>query len=112
MVADFGPSVDVIMLGVVDLRYDMGLSGFGGEEPEFLQAIKTVEQAAQANNLPIAGFALGPQIATRLSQGWTMLLISADTLSLLAGQAGSLVAGREAVKGFLTSKKEDANGSA
>jgi 2-keto-3-deoxy-L-rhamnonate aldolase RhmA len=103
--------VDALIIGPADLRFDMGLAGFAGEEPEYLEAFKIVERAARANNLPIAGFAFGPQINLRLSQGWTLLMITADCLVLLAGQAGSLVTARNAVKEFLVFK-EDANGSA
>jgi 2-keto-3-deoxy-L-rhamnonate aldolase RhmA len=111
MVSDLTSAVDALMIGPGDLRLDMGLPGFAGEEPEYLEAFKIVERAARVNNLPIAGFARGPQIGLRLSQGWTLFIITADCLALLAGQAGSLFAGRNAVKEFINSK-ENVNGSA
>jgi uncharacterized membrane protein len=95
------------MVGPADLRFDMGLPGFTGEEPEYLEAFKIVERAARANHLPIAGFALGSLAGLRLSQGWTMLMVAADCLALVAGQASSLVANRNAVKEFRALQEEE-----
>jgi len=69
-----------------------------GEEPEFVEALKTVERASKANNIPIAGFAFTPMIKRRISEGWTLLMTAADFLALVAGQTGALVASRALVQ--------------
>ncbi|KAG9003464.1 hypothetical protein FRB94_009999 [Tulasnella sp. JGI-2019a] len=93
------PGIDGIMVGTVDLRLSMRLPvGFGGPEPEFIAAVDAIETAAKRNDLSLVAFGLGPALEAKAQKGYTMLMISADLLALIAGQAGSLKAGREVIK--------------
>jgi 2-keto-3-deoxy-L-rhamnonate aldolase RhmA len=82
--------VDSLMVGPTDLRFDMGLPGMYGTEPEFNEAIAAVDRAARANNIPIAGFAFGPAIKTRIEWGWSVLMVSSDLFALTAAESLTL----------------------
>ncbi|KAG9023173.1 hypothetical protein FRB95_013472 [Tulasnella sp. JGI-2019a] len=87
------------MVGAVDLRLSMRLPvGFGGPEPEFIAAVDAIETAAKRNKLSLVAFGLGPALEAKARKGYTMLMISANLLALIAGQAGSLKVGREVIK--------------
>jgi 4-hydroxy-2-oxoheptanedioate aldolase len=51
--------IDSVWLGSLDLRVSMGLSGFWGEEPEWLDAINMFRATLRKHNMPYSGMATG-----------------------------------------------------
>ena len=54
-----GEHIDSIWLGNLDCRVSMGLPGFWGEEPEWIQAMNTLRATLTKHNKPYSGLALG-----------------------------------------------------
>lgn len=74
-------TVDALMVGVGDLRCDLGLElgSQDGDEPEFLDALDRIDRAAHANKLALLGFAMTPTILQRrLARGWRAFIIHSD----------------------------------
>ncbi|CAG7846222.1 SubName: Full=Related to 2,4-dihydroxyhept-2-ene-1,7-dioic acid aldolase {ECO:0000313/EMBL:CCA68824.1} [Serendipita indica DSM 11827] len=67
--------IDAIMIGMGDLRLDMGLPLHIGNEPEYVEAIQKLEATMEE----------------RVRKGYKLLMVGADSLSLVYGLA---VAGR------------------
>ncbi|KAJ6512338.1 Pyruvate/Phosphoenolpyruvate kinase-like domain-containing protein, partial [Mycena vulgaris] len=78
--------VDMIMIGSGDLRMDMGLSGFMGSEPEYIEACERVTSVARASNTPLMCIAFGEHmIKPRLDQGYRVIGVSTDLMTLAYG---------------------------
>ena len=54
-----GEHIDSVSLGNLDCRVSMGLPGFWGEEPEWIQAMDTLKATLSKHNKPYSGLALG-----------------------------------------------------
>lgn len=109
------PGVDAVMIGTGDLRLDMRLPfGFDGPEPEYQAAIARIENAAKAKGFPLFGFALGKEMMeAKLARGYKGLMVTADALAMVAGQAAMLVMCREVVKEHVEQEeKVEVNGVA
>lgn len=73
--------VDALMVGVGDLRCSLGLEtgSQDGDEPVFLAALDRIQAAADANGLPVLGFAMSPEILKRrIKLGWKAFIIHSD----------------------------------
>lgn len=82
--------IDAIMIGMGDLRLDMGLPLHIGNEPEYVEAIQKLEGLAKKYNKPLMGFAFAEMKATmeeRVRKGYKLLMVGADSLSLVYGLA-------------------------
>jgi 4-hydroxy-2-oxoheptanedioate aldolase len=82
------PGVDALMLAPFDLSLAMGIEA-QFDEPRFVEAVSTVERAAAAAGMPLAGVALDPQRAAELTaRGYRALLRGIDVFILQQAVAG------------------------
>ncbi|KAI9713182.1 MAG: hypothetical protein M1820_001167 [Bogoriella megaspora] len=85
------PDVDIVWIGTLDARVSMNMpanGGFGGSEPEWLEALKIYDETLKKHNKPRAGFAMGPpDIMKMLGAGNSFIMCAADVVQLL--QLGS-----------------------
>ncbi|KAF7344181.1 2,4-dihydroxyhept-2-ene-1,7-dioic acid aldolase [Mycena venus] len=85
------PGVDMVMVGARDLRTEMGLFGLTGSEPEYIKANERIIAAAKANKVPLMAFTPRPDMfKQRIHEGFTVLMVSADFLTLALGTIGDL----------------------
>ncbi|KAJ7049154.1 Pyruvate/Phosphoenolpyruvate kinase-like domain-containing protein [Mycena amicta] len=98
--------VSAFMVGPGDLRLDLGLPlGFVGEEPTFLDAMAAATKAAKERDIPIAGFAIGPEmLKLRLDQGYRLILNMMDMHAMMFGILTELGTGRAVAEEYLKSK--------
>ncbi|KAJ7764412.1 Pyruvate/Phosphoenolpyruvate kinase-like domain-containing protein [Mycena metata] len=83
--------VSAVMIGHVDLRLDMGLSGFTGNEPEYVAANQAIVEASKECNAPLMGAALGPEaIKARIDEGYRIMLNCFDLHTLAYGMIKTL----------------------
>ncbi|KAJ7126320.1 Pyruvate/Phosphoenolpyruvate kinase-like domain-containing protein [Mycena epipterygia] len=79
--------VDAVMIGVGDLRLDMGLPvGFVGSEPHFVAEMGHITAMSKEYQKPLMGAAIGPaMVEERLRQGFTVLANTIDLYTLAFG---------------------------
>lgn len=83
------PRLDAYMIGPYDLSASMGLTGRFGA-PEFLAAIRRIEECADACKLPKGYHVVAPQpedLRQKIAEGYTFIAYGIDALFL---QTGSL----------------------
>ncbi|KAJ6474115.1 Pyruvate/Phosphoenolpyruvate kinase-like domain-containing protein [Mycena vulgaris] len=94
--------VDMIMIGSGDLRMDMGLPGFMGFEPEYIESCEKVTSAARASNTPLMCVAFGEHmIKPPLDQGYRVIGVSTDLTTLAYGTVADLKKAKEIIEGHL-----------
>ena len=102
------PDIDAVWLGTLDCRISMnmpGNSGFGGAEPEWLEAVAKYESILIKHNKPRGGFALGPpEVMTAMGSKLSFITVAADIVQLV-GLGQELAKAREA---FPPTKKGEA----
>lgn len=80
------PGIDIIIPAAFDLSTSLGIPG-QFEAPAFLEALATIEAAAQAAGIPMGGNAFSPEQADVLFAKGYRLLGGFDVLMLKAGVA-------------------------
>ncbi len=80
------PGIDIIVPAAFDLSTSLGIPG-QFEAPEFLEALATIEAAAQAREIPMGGNAFSQEQADALFERGYRLLGGFDVLMLKAGVA-------------------------
>lgn len=77
--------VTAVFVGPVDLRLSMGLPGGDGEEPEYLNAIRTIVRICKELQKPVGIFAAGEdECRKRASDGFDFILVCyCETLGVL-----------------------------
>ncbi|KAL2065857.1 hypothetical protein VTL71DRAFT_3527 [Oculimacula yallundae] len=96
------PGVDALMVGATDLRFSLGLEAGtnDGDEGSFLESMEKISKAANANNLPILGFATSPEeLHRRLASGWSAFMVHGDSAGLYSSGLESLEKYRSAAEG-------------
>jgi 4-hydroxy-2-oxoheptanedioate aldolase len=84
ILTEAGEHIDSVWLGSLDARVSMGLSGFVGQEPEWLEALAVYESALAKYNKPASGLALGStEMKASMSRGKSFMVVSADMHSLV-----------------------------
>jgi 4-hydroxy-2-oxoheptanedioate aldolase len=71
----------------------MGLptGSLDGDETQFLNALKKIQEAADANNLPIMGFASTPaMLERRIQLGWRAFIIHGDVSGIYSSAVQGL----------------------
>jgi hypothetical protein len=84
------------MVGAGDLRCSLGLEmgSQDGDEPVFLDALARIQQAAEANNLAVLGFAMTPDIQRRrIQRGWRAFIVHSDGYGICRSGNEALEAG-------------------
>lgn len=57
----------------------LGHGTLDGDEPIYIDALKKIRNAAQANNLPMMGFGISPKgLKLRIEMGWNAFIIHGD----------------------------------
>ncbi|OBT68551.1 hypothetical protein VE03_01732 [Pseudogymnoascus sp. 23342-1-I1] len=96
ILTECGEHIDAVWLGSLDCRVSMGLPGFWGEEPEFLEVLETVNRTLRKHDMPYAGAAMGtPEQVQAMGAGKAFVAVQGDVFSLLGAAAESLSKGRE-----------------
>jgi 4-hydroxy-2-oxoheptanedioate aldolase len=92
------PGIDAVYIGPADLRLTLGLPPAGDhDDAAFTDALDTVVAACDKRGI-IAGIHANPGLTQkRLTQGFRMVTVSSDLVSLASGLAADLAAARSAV---------------
>ncbi|KAJ7489599.1 Pyruvate/Phosphoenolpyruvate kinase-like domain-containing protein [Mycena latifolia] len=98
--------VSAFMIGPGDLRLDLGLpNALVGDEPTFVAAMQTATKVAKERGIPIAGFAVGPEMTKmRVDQGFRMLMTALDLYSLVFGVMTDLGTAKAVAEAYIQSK--------
>jgi 4-hydroxy-2-oxoheptanedioate aldolase len=97
ILTEVGDHVDSIWLGSLDCRVSMGLPGFAGDEPEWLEAVAKFQAALKKHNKPYSGFAIGPpEVKAQMGRGRSFIIVESDVFSIVEAGARSLYHAREA----------------
>lgn len=79
-----GEHIDSVWLGNLDCRVSMGLPGFWGEEPEWVQALETLQATLAKHNMPYSGLALGDdEWLKERGEGRSLMFTSSDCAAIL-----------------------------
>ena len=79
------PDIDAVWLGILDIRASMGLkaTGFGGTEPEYLQAVAKFEGILKKHRKPRGGQGLGtPEAMRKACKDNSINFIAVDAVAL------------------------------
>jgi len=99
ILTECGEYIDSVWLGSLDARVSMGLSGMGGVEPEWLEAVALFESTLTKHNQAVSGFSLGPpEVRAVLSKGKSFLMVAADFHSIVANGLQDLASSRTEYK--------------
>ena len=87
------PSLDMVLVGPLDLSLSLGIDFFSGESsPQFDQALESILAASRRHNIPLGIFCPSPEVAKqRIEQGFLFVNVALDTFILEQGV-------REAIK--------------
>ncbi len=90
------PGIDAVYVGPADLSLTLGLPPAGDhDDPAFNDALDTIVAACAARGI-VPGIHANPGITQkRLDQGFRMVTVSSDLLSLASGAQANLAASRE-----------------
>lgn len=100
--------VDGVFVGTGDLRKDMGLAtgSLDGDEPQFIDALQRIRDAAKANNLPTMGFGISPTaLRRRINLGWNAFIVHGDIDAICTSAVQSLELYSEAAKQHVRSRE-------
>ncbi len=88
------PGVDLVFVGPVDLSISLGLDPVAeNPHPVFLDAIREIQRAAQAHNLPLGIYCSnGKAAAERIRQGFSLVNVAMDVDLLKGGARAELKA--------------------
>jgi len=85
------PGVDAVYVGPADLSVSLGLPpGNNDDRPEFTEALEAVVAACRRAGVVPGIHASGALSARRLEQGFQMITVASDLLSVRSGMAGEL----------------------
>jgi 4-hydroxy-2-oxoheptanedioate aldolase len=99
ILTECGEYIDSVWLGSLDARVSMGLSGMGGAEPEWLEAVALFESTLSKHNQAVSGFSLGtPEAKAMLSKGKSFLMVAADFYSIVGNGLQDLDSSRKDYK--------------
>ncbi|KAF7368929.1 2,4-dihydroxyhept-2-ene-1,7-dioic acid aldolase [Mycena venus] len=98
--------VSAFMIGPGDLRLDLGLpQNLDGDEPTFTAAMETASKVAKERGIPIAGFAVGPEMTKRrIDQGFRLLLGTMDLYAIIFGVMTDIGTGKAVGEAHLQAK--------
>jgi 4-hydroxy-2-oxoheptanedioate aldolase len=113
ILAAVGDQIDAVWIGALDLRVSMGLGGFWGAEPEFLNLVKLYEETLKKHNMPNSGLCLNGNWAMGANKAF--LVVGGDVFGLL-GEAATIMGARQNIgpmwKGGMINAHESMNGAA
>jgi 4-hydroxy-2-oxoheptanedioate aldolase len=91
------PGIDAAFVGPNDLHLQIGLPPSSeGAEPTFVEALDRIKAVAAQNNLPLAIFCSnGSAAATRIREGFQMVSITTDLVSMSTALSENLRAARD-----------------
>lgn len=79
-----GEHIDSVWLGNLDCRVSMELPGFWGEEPEWVQAMNTLQNTLRKHNMPYSGLALGDdEWLQERGEGRSLMFTSSDCAAIM-----------------------------
>ncbi|KAJ7657312.1 Pyruvate/Phosphoenolpyruvate kinase-like domain-containing protein, partial [Mycena polygramma] len=99
--------VSAFMIGIGDLRLDMGLPlAVTGDEPQFVKAVGKATKLSKECNIPLLGAAINKEaLKACLDEGYTFLLRSVDLHELAYGVMRTLGETREQAEGHRYMRK-------
>ncbi|MCJ1270582.1 hypothetical protein MMC22_010479 [Lobaria immixta] len=87
-----GDQVDAVWMGTLDMRVGMGLDGFWGAEPEFLNVVKLYEETLKKHDMPNSGMCLGGDWAKGTNKAF--VIVGTDHLAFLR-ETSTITAARQ-----------------
>jgi 4-hydroxy-2-oxoheptanedioate aldolase len=94
ILTELGEHIDSVWLGTLDARVSMSLPGLGGEEPEWIAAVKKYNATLKKHNKGASGFSMGPpEVRATLSRGKSFVVVASDFYAIM-GEAGGIAQGR------------------
>lgn len=104
ILTECGKHIDAVWLGSLDCRVSMGLPGFWGEEPEFLEVVGTLTRTLRKHDMPYAGAVMGsPEEVKAMGAGKSFVAVQGDVYSLITTGMENLTKGRELLPATNTS---------
>lgn len=95
ILTECGHAIDSVWIGSLDLRINMGLDGFAGDEPEFVAHYEKYTATLKKHNMPASGFAIGtPEAKKKTAKGKSFIITGADLFGVY-GQMGELAYAKE-----------------
>lgn len=85
----------------------MGMDGFWGQEPEFLNVVKLYEETLKKHDMPNSGMCIDGNWAKAANKAF--VIVGADAFAIL-GETGNIMAARQNI-GPLTKGHAGLNGS-
>lgn len=93
ILTECGSEISSVWLGSLDCRISMGLQagGLGGDEPEWLEAVKLYEATLAKHNMPASGLAMGtPESKAIMGRGKSFIVVAADTYAIMGAGLSEL----------------------
>lgn len=90
MLTAVGEHIDSVWLGSLDLRVSMGLRGFWGEEPEWVNAIGILRATLEKHNMPYSGLATGDEEWLKSRGDGRSLMFTCSDLDAVLGATNEL----------------------
>ncbi|KAJ7849356.1 Pyruvate/Phosphoenolpyruvate kinase-like domain-containing protein [Mycena olivaceomarginata] len=92
--------ISAFMLGLGDLRLDMGLPlAMDGDEPELVEALRKATKLSKAHDIPLLGGGLSKDmVKQRVDEGYRLILCGFDMHALAFGTRTTLAEAREIVE--------------
>ena len=80
-----GDQIDAVWMGTLDMRVTMGLDGFWGSEPQFLETVKLYEDTLKKHDIPNTGMCLGGEWSKGANKAF--VIVGGDAFAFLADTA-------------------------
>lgn len=94
------PGVDAIYVGPADLSISLGLPPANNDDrPEFTEALETIVAGCKRHGVVPGIHSTGALAARRVEQGYVMITVASDLLSLRLHMSGELAAARSGSTG-------------
>jgi len=102
-----GDQIDAVWLGSLDMRVSMGLNGFWGLEPEFLEVVKLYEETLKKHDMPNSGMCLGGN--WEMGANKAFLIVGGDAFAFL-GDIATISTARQHLGPMKRAKEINGNG--
>ncbi|KAI4122894.1 MAG: hypothetical protein LQ341_007257 [Variospora aurantia] len=100
-----GDQIDAVWLGSLDTRVSIGLDGFSGPEPRFLEAVDLYRETLKKHHVPQCGMCLGGNWASAANKPF--VIVAGDFFALL-GDIALIKGARENLGPLSANGKGDA----
>lgn len=85
ILTEVGDQIDAVWLGSLDTRVSMGLDGFSGPEPRFLEVVDLYRETLKKHDIPQCGMCLAGNWASAANKAF--VIVGGDFFALLGDMA-------------------------